>query len=431
MDREDRPSRSGRQRRGEGWAATDLDTSAWKPMQMPTDVTKHGVPSGSVTWYRKEITVPEAHAGKDLVLTLGVVDDLDVTFFNGQQVGATDLKSPSWWSAQRRYTVPGTLVKTGRNVIAIRNHDLDGTAGLTGPAAAMRATFADSAAPEPSATTTRAATQPAYLPLTGTWLHRVEHVYQPPQGQQPLRPLPPYKLDSAWTPGTLYNGMIAPIGDYAIRGVTWYQGESNAVRHSEYEAVMTSLIESWREQFKVGDFPFYIVSLANFRAATDDPNASSDWAWLRERSGRFREGEERRHGDRHRHRRSVGHPSDQQAGSGSSTRAHRVEGDVRQRSRVARADVEGGVVRWCAGPADVRSRRRRPHAAGEKLSGFTVAGADGRFAWADARVEGDRVVVSSPTVTKPITVRYAFADNPTPTLFNQEGLPAEPFTVSK
>jgi sialate O-acetylesterase len=96
------------------WADPALDTSRdWKSIALPTDVTKHGVPSGSITWFRKDLVVPAEQAGTDLVLTLGVIDDFDTTFFNGEQVGATDIDTPSWWNAQRRYVVPGRLVKAG------------------------------------------------------------------------------------------------------------------------------------------------------------------------------------------------------------------------------------------------------------------------------------------------------------------------------
>jgi sialate O-acetylesterase len=411
------------------WSRPDFDAADWKPMTMPTDVTRHGVPSGSVTWYRKEIDVPAEQAGKPLTLTLGNIDHFDTTFFNGERVGTTDRTSPRWWATPRRYVVPGGMVKAGPNLIAIRNVHLDGPAGLTGPAAVMRATLSGPASRPATTTTTtapattRAATQPAFVPLTGTWQHRIERVYTAPTGPQPPRPLPPYNLESAWTPSALYNGMIAPIGDYAIRGALWYQGESNAVRHAEYEALLAAMIGSWREQFGVG--------LANFREATNDPNLESTWAHLREAQ------------------RQVGLKVKNAAVSttidiGQANDIHPTnKQDVGRRLALIALEETYGKQLVSRGPTLRSASFDGPQVtlafdyvgAGLEIRGdaqaFSVAGTDGKFAWAKARVEGDRIIVSSPAVPAPVTVRYAFADNPPATLFNSDGLPAEPFTAPK
>lgn len=397
------------------WAALDLETADWRPMKMPTDVTKHGVPGGSVTWYRRAIDVPAERAGQELILTLGIIDDFDTTYFNGERIGVTDHRSPSWWNAHRRYVVPGELVTPGRNVIAVRNVDLDGAAGLTGPAGAMRATIGSHV-----------------IPLTGEWWHRVERESQASEGPQPTRPLPPYKLDSAWTPGTLYNGMIHPLGPFAIRGAIWYQGESNAARHQEYAPLLTAMIDSWRKQFGVGDFPFYIVGLANFRALTDDPNQISHWASLREAQ------------------RQVAHNLDNSAVTvtldiGEEKDIHpRNKQEVGRRLALVALEETYGRHLVSRGPTlksasfeDGEVVLTFDHigsglvAQGNKLTSFTVAGEDGQFVWADARIEGDTVVVSSPEVPTPKQVRYAWADNPKASLFNEEGLPAEPFEARR
>ncbi len=411
--------------KAQGWADSELDTSSdWKPVTFPADMVRQGVPSGSITWLRNEMDVPPERAGSDLVLTLGIVDDFDTTFFNGEKVGATDLDTPGWWAAQRRYVVPGKLVKAGRNVIAIRVTDLDGPAGLTGPAPSMRATFSA------RADTPNATTQPFSIALTGNWQYRVER--SGPTGVRPLRPLPPYKLDSAWTPGTLYNGMIAPVGSYAIRGAIWYQGESNAVRFEEYEPLLTAMIGSWREQFAVGDFPFYIVGLANWRAPTDDPNAFSDWAGLREAQRQISRTVKNTAmsvtidiGDpldiHPRNKQEVGRRLGLIALHDTYRREVVSRGPTLKRADFAQGrvvlsfdNVGGGLI-----------------AKADPLVSFSVAGEDGKFVWADARIENDSVVVSTPAVPEPTRIRYAWADNPTASLFNKEGLPAEPFQATK
>ncbi|MEN9812559.1 MAG: hypothetical protein RL479_1245 [Verrucomicrobiota bacterium] len=238
-----------------------------------------------------------------------------------------------------------------------------------------------------------------------------------------------------WWAGVLHNAMIAPLRDFAVRGVIWYQGENNAARHAGcagdlegYTRLMTLLIGEWRRQFGQPELPFLQVQLANMWKREADPNAPSTWAEIREAQARVAAtvpgaglavaidvGEA---GNIHpANKRPVGERLARLAlrqvygqtvtAAGPVYAGHVVEGDrVRIRFQVAEA------LTAAPGPAP---------------TGFAVAGEDRRFVWADARIEGKEVVVSSPAVPRPVAVRYAFLNNPEAGLFDTGGLPAGPF----
>jgi sialate O-acetylesterase len=224
----------------------------------------------------------------------------------------------------------------------------------------------------------------------------------------------------------LYNGMIAPLIPYGIRGAIWYQGESNAGRAYQYRTLFPTMIENWRANWGEGDFPFYFVQLANFRQRKDEPDESA-WAELREAQSL-----------------TLSLPNTGQAVTidiGEADDIHpRNKQDVGRRlARWALAKDYGKDIVY-SGPA-YRSMKRVGNkivlqfdhvgggliAKGDTLEGFAIAGEDRQFVWADATIEGDTVVVSSPSVEEPVAVRYGWADNPAANLYNQAGLPASPF----
>lgn len=226
---------------------------------------------------------------------------------------------------------------------------------------------------------------------------------------------------------SLYNGMIAPLIPYGIRGAIWYQGESNASRAALYRTLFPAMIRNWRKDWGQGDFPFLFVQLANFMARKPEPSESA-WAELREAQLRTLSevprtamavtidiGEEK---DIHpRNKQDVGRRLALAAlgtvydrdvvYSGPIYDEMKIEGD---RIRISFKHVGGGL-----------------EARGGKLAGFAVAGADRKFVWAEAEIDGPTVVVRHPSVPAPVAVRYAWADNPEATLYNKEGLPASPF----
>jgi len=227
------------------------------------------------------------------------------------------------------------------------------------------------------------------------------------------------------SPATLYNGMIAPLLPFGIRGAIWYQGESNAGRAYQYRKLFPAMIADWRKNWGEGDFPFLFVQLANFKPAKAEP-ADSDWAELREaqtmtlslpKTGMAVIIDIGEANDIHpKNKQDVGHRLALAAEaiaygktivySGPLYESMKVEGD---KVRLKFKHVGGGLA-----------------AKGDKLTGFAVAGEDKKFVWADAKIDGDTVVVSSKDVPKPVAVRYAWADNPDGNLYNKEGLPASP-----
>jgi sialate O-acetylesterase len=238
----------------------------------------------------------------------------------------------------------------------------------------------------------------------------------------------PLTVPALRPPSGMYNGMIAPLLPFAIRGAIWYQGEGNAGRAYQYRKLLPAMIRSWRNAWGEGDFPFLIVQLPNYRERRDQPS-ESDWAELREAQAMTAA--------------SVPH-------AGMSVNIDLGEaGDVHPRekrevgARLARYALGSiyGMEQVYSGPvyesmridgARVRLRFNQMGSGltardGDKLRGFAIAGADKKFVWADAAVEGGEVIVSSPAVPKPVAVRYAWADNPDANLANREGLLASPF----
>jgi sialate O-acetylesterase len=239
----------------------------------------------------------------------------------------------------------------------------------------------------------------------------------------PWPKVPWHPLEQMWAPAQLYNAMIAPITPYAIRGVIWYQGESNSKlnRAPSYERLFQTLIRDWRDQWALGDFPFLYVQISNFTS-----DATEDWAMIREaqlRALQLRNTAMAVTID-------IGNPDDVHP---------RDKVDVGHRlALAARATAYGEAVEY-SGPL-VRQVTREDqslrvwfdHAAGLQSKGgpptsFEIAGADGKFVPAEARIDGQTIVVSNASVASPVAVRYGWANSPNCNLFNGEGLPASPF----
>jgi len=427
----------------DGWRKPGLDMTDWRPIEVPGDWEHAGLGKlDGVVWFRREVNVPAAWAGKDLTLELGPIDDVDVTYFNGQKVGAIGYETPDHWMLPRRYTVPGRLVKGGANTIAIRVTDIAGEGGFVGWAGQMKLRPAGGDAKDA-------------VSLAGTWRCKVSRVIQ--RGEVP-RP-PPEPREPAG-PSGMYNAMIAPVMPYAIAGALWYQGESNAGDGLGYETLLTALIRSWRQGWGCGDFCFLVVQLANLSAPPAEPS-DGGWAWIRQAQAATA--------------RAV-----PKAGLGVAIDIGE-ENDVHPRNKqelgrrlalAALAIRYGRKVEW-SGPVYEsmaaegdpstlpRVRLRFSHVGGGlvargrddgMLSQFAIAGADRRFVWAKAKIDPDKpgtVLVWSESVLKPAAVRYAWAMNPHPdrprpadvpparwvpqpapnacNLYNAAGLPAVPF----
>jgi sialate O-acetylesterase len=391
-----------------GWARPDCDDVAWPSLPLPGYWQSHGLAFNGVVWFRTHVDIPESFGGRELVLSLGALDDFDDTYFEGEAVGRTPPGSLQAHQQRRRYRLPEGSVKPGRRSIAVRIFDHFGNGGFAGPAAEMYVARADGKGES--------------IPLTGAWKYQVER-------EIPLVPMnvfqsaPPVPLALALqnAPAHLFQGMIAPLVPYALRGAIWYQGESNAERAEQYHALQLALMRDWRTRFGQGQFPFYFVQLANFRA-------TPGWPRLREAQARARCEPE------------TGmvvsidigdaldiHPKNkQEVGRRLSllARAH-AYGErelVAEGPQLARVQINGREVRVkFAHALGLRTRDGGP------VRGFALAGADGKFVDVEARIVGEEVWLESAALPAPHAVRYAFADNPEVNLENSAGLPAEPF----
>jgi sialate O-acetylesterase len=229
-------------------------------------------------------------------------------------------------------------------------------------------------------------------------------------------------------PTLLYNGMIAPVKPYAIRGAIWYQGESNGPTANEYYTLMKTLIADWRKAWGEGDFPFLFVQLANINALATQPVQGRSTVAL------VREGQMD----------TLKIPNTGMAvtidiGDAANVHPKNKQEVGRRLALAAQALVYREPIAYSGPLYDTmqvegsRVRLRFKHTEGglkakdDKLIGFAIAGEDGKFVWADAQIDGETVVVSSPDVPKPTVVRYGWADNPPVSLYNGAGLPASPF----
>jgi sialate O-acetylesterase len=383
-----------------GWSAPDFDTATWKTMTIPYLFPQDFLLG--VGWFRKEIDVPASWAGKALTLHLGPIDDNDVTFFNGVKVGNID-----GYNVPRDYTIPAELVKAGRNVITVRLTNLGGPGGIYGAAEQLKLELAGDAQATP-------------IPLAGDWKYQISVDFT-------KTPLPAQVGTDPNVVTVLNNGMIAPLEPLSIKGAIWYQGESNVAHAYQYRTLLPLMIQDWRAHFAQGDFPFYIVQIANYMDAPKTP-VESGWAELREaqmltahtvpQTGLAVTIDIGEAGDIHpKNKQEVGRrlaliALATQYGKhveyfGPLYRAMAVEG---KSIRLSFDHLGGGLV-----------------AKGGKLTGFAIAGADKQFVWADATIEGKTIVVSAPQVEQPVAVRYDWANNPAGNLYNQAGLPASPF----
>jgi sialate O-acetylesterase len=243
----------------------------------------------------------------------------------------------------------------------------------------------------------------------------------------PRRPRGPFGPGNPHSPAGLYNAMIAPLIPYSIGGGIWYQGESNAGRAYQYRKLFPAMITNWRKDWGQGDFPFLFVQLANFMAVTPEP-VDSAWAELREAQLM-----------------TLALPNAGMAviiDIGEARDIHpKNKQDVGKRLALWALGKSYGKKLVYSGPI-YKSKRTESNKitlefehvgggligrGGEPLKGFAVAGADRKFVWADAKIEGDTVVISSDEVSEPAAVRYGWANNPVCNLYNKEGLPASPF----
>jgi sialate O-acetylesterase len=387
----------------EGWNTIAFDDSAWGDVLIPGEVNIAMGAIDGVIAFRKAVDIPASLSGRTLTLSLGAIDDQDITYFNGVEVGRCGAETPSAATSRRKYVVPAELVKTGRNLVAVRVFDKAGVGGFRGPAKELTLTPLD----DPNAA----------IPLNDAWKFKVMH-------SVPGRPSPPLPTERD-VPGLLYNGMVNPLIPFRFRGVIWYQGEANTDRAEQYRHLSEVMITDWRRQFGHGDFDFHFVQLAGFGIN------SPGWIEIMEaqqqtlavpRTGMAVAADIGDRGDIHpKNKKDVGH----------------------RLALVARARTYGEEITH-SGPTLLQARREGSRIVATfdhvgsglvlktspdpfRPSSFEVAGADGIFHPATVTIEGSALRIVSDRVAQPATVRYAWRNFPTCELYNKEGLPAPPF----
>lgn len=383
------------------WHDAELDDSDWNEMTLP-GYWADG-PTGNVNgsmWFRKKINVPASFINKSGSLWVGRIVDADSVFVNGKFVGTTSYQYPP-----RRYSFGPDVLKAEENIISIRVISNAGRGGFVPDKPYFLAVGADT------------------LDLKGTWKYKQGSVMPPQEAQTFIR----------WKPGGLYNRMISPLLNYSIKGVIWYQGESNTRDPKQYKEVFPAMIKNWRDKWKQGNFPFLFVQLANFMEISSEPTESS---WAETRQAQFE---------------ALSLPNTGMAviiDAGEWNDIHPLnKEDVGKRLALAARHVaygEKNVVH--SGPLYQSHKIKKNKViitfsntgsglmakGGGELKYFSIAGADKKFVWAQATIKKNKVVVWSDQVHKPVVVRYAWADNPEgANLYNKEGLPASPFTTEK
>ncbi|SDT98505.1 sialate O-acetylesterase [Verrucomicrobium sp. GAS474] len=399
----------------------------WKPVKLPGTLAAAGLPEAGAFWLTRKVTLTPEMAASRPAFDLGVVPGADKVYWNGTLLGETRFEKGGV-SETRRYYLPGGMkLEAGEGIVAIR------LAVPSGGAAVPSVRWGN-------------------LDLSGEWQAKVEKEL-PPMTAEAKAAYPPLlaRPPAAWnTASYLYNAMISSVIPYAVKGAIWYQGEANVGRALQYRTALAQLIADWRGRWGVGDFPFYICQLANIGAHQPAPG-ESNWAELREAQAKVAA---QPHnglavlidcGDEDDiHPRDKKTPGERLAAialandygkpipfSGPVYAAMAVEGDA---VRLTFTHAEGGLSAKPL-PAEYALKSAEPdkkvplvrNVPESQLEGFAVCGEDHVWKWADAKIEGEAVVVRSKEVAKPVAVRYAWAQDPVCNLYNGAGFPAVPF----
>lgn len=345
-----------------------------------------------IVWYRKVVNLDESQSRKKAKISLAKIDDSDITYVNGIEVGKTNQ-----WDALRVYEIPDGVLKKGKNVIAVKVTDTGGGGGFHGNQADMLIRFEDEA-----------------VALGGNWKIQVESIIG--------------KTSENEFPSLAYNAMIHPIIPYSMRGVLWYQGESNAGRAYQYRTAFPLLIEDWRKKWN-SEFPFYFVQLATYTTAGNS-NQGSDWAELREaqtmtlkvsKTGMAVTTD-------------IGNPKDihptnkQDVGKRLATVAfNRIYGKQMIDSGPSYKSMKSDGNKIIISFENIGSGLMTTDKNGI-VKGFEIAGSDQKFYEVTAVIKGNTIIVSSEKVGSPVAVRFGWiGDASANNLFNKEGFPAVPF----
>jgi sialate O-acetylesterase len=384
------------------WYDVTFQPKGWRNINIPGYWEDQGLKDlNGVVWYRREIDVPSSMTSKEAKVFLGRIVDADVLYINGKQVGNTTYQYP-----QRRYSVPADVLKPGKNIFVVRVTNHAGKGGFVPDK--PYCLFADKDT----------------IDLKGYWQYKVGNVFAP-------RPPGPPAIAAQNQPTALYNAMVAPLTNYAVKGILWYQGESNTGRPDEYAKLLPALITDWRNKWKQLHLPFIYAQLPGFMDYNYMPS-ESNWAKLRESQ-----------------RKALSvpntamtvnidlgewndiHPDNKKdVGERMALAALKIayhENIVYSGPLYEEAAIEGNKIILSfkhTGSGLITIDNEVPRE-------FAIAGRDKKFVWASAKIEGDKVIIWNENISNPVFVRYAWADNPDVNLYNKEGLPASPFTTEK
>jgi len=380
------------------WYSSQYDTSSWSVMLIPQYMEKTlGDNFNGIVWFRKDINIPGSWVGKDNVaLELGPIDDEDICYFNGVEIGRT-----SGYNVDRHYIIPKKLVKAGINNLTIRVYDSGGEGGIYGKAEQIYI-----------------AQGSKKMGLNGDWRYCVG------ANQKCLPATPVPVLNNPSYPSSLYNAMIHPLIPFAFQGVIWYQGEANENRGYQYRDLFSVMIRDWRSAWN-RNFPFYFVQLANYKKQAEKPG-DSNWAEVREAQSMVLNIE------------NTGMAVITDIGEGSNIHPKNKQEVARRLSLIALTNIYNKKAEY-SGPRFksycIKGNKIEisfTHSEGlmaktGKLLGFAVAGPDHIYYNADAEIVNGKVSVFSLKVPYPVAVRYDWADNPECALFNRDELPASSF----
>ena len=382
------------------WSNPSFNVSDWETMHVPGYWinTKTGNVNGFV-WFRREFNIPSTMTGKPATLKLGRIADADSVFINGKFIGSVN----SLYSL-RSYKVPDNILKDGSNTIVVKITSLIHHGGFVPGRPYQIIADADT------------------VKLEGDWKYKVGAVAEPLED----------RLFTGKIPTGLFNGMLAPVTNYTIKGAVWYQGESNTIRAFEHFVIFKELIKDWRNNWHQGDFPFLYVQLPNF-VEENFETTKYDWAVLRETQlralsipntgmavtidiGEFNDihpVKKEPVGDRLAlAAQKVAYGDNNVVYSGPIYKSLEIKGN---RVILSFTNVGGGLV-----------------AKGGELKCFEICGIDNVYYPAKATIANNKIVVTSEKVDKPVATRYAWANNPEAVNFyNKEGLPASPFRTNE